>query len=680
MVTTKNRRIDHSDLKDIHEDKPVLTPNPRLDLAKPELPDDDLLKYVSDEIFEEIREVTKEFRNDLYVRLLSTEVLDNNNAADDLSNTYLTDFVMNGSGEELPGRFVGLSSKTKRIAQGIQRATLLAAKAMGRKMDTSKQIDMDTREEDTDETPVTCNADCPCRNVKKRIEEEGYLFPCLFECEDVCEFMDKLSKDLEDKTPYGDKIPENVQLVFTNSIPENLRSHVRTPFETNRIVRACAQLMREGGHIFLRTTACKFDEYKAAFTAHEDASGRATFKVDPSAYILTAKPEDQATQTDDSGPTHIDITIQMMHAVKIGKLEPEQVLKKVDLKSKGFVAGRFAACTNVMDGAVARTTQGYAISLNGAKEIVSRYSKSGDIVLDFWADRSWTAEACISLPEARMCIGGVENTAGKEKLTTKLTDRIIYQSGEKLMTRGMEFGQDLIDANVDIYNTHRYKSRFGPDYGIEVLIFGNPEMHRFPLLTSLPMFLLRHMMVIHRNPAFTDRTNGTRSPSNMKSGLGLKMARTDPEEILRVALSNEGLWLDDTNTFTKKGLRTATRLDKGHYLGHMTGIIIKGGWRENREAFESLGNGLFEFDEATVNDKRICITKYIKDDPEDMDLINEADEDIYLIPAKYSPFRYAKFVDFGGNVRIPFKKETVAKISSMTLSVQMGVLYINELV
>jgi len=339
MVMTRNPRIDHPELEDIYEDKPVSMPIPRLDLAKSELPDDDVLKYVDDELFEELREVAKEFQSDLYKRLLSVEVLDRKNSAEDLNNSYLTDFNANGSAEDLPRRFTNLLPRTKRITEGIQRATLLANKEKGRMMETTGQIEAGTNEqEDTEEANFTCASDCTCRVVRKRLCDEGKLFPSLFECEDVCEFMDKLEKNLEDKTPYGDKIPGNVQLIFTNSVPENLRSHVRTPFETNRIVRACAELLRDGGHVLLRTTASKFEEYRAAFTAHEDASGRATFKVDRSAFILTTKPEEQAAKIDDNGPTHVDITIPMMHAMKIGKLEPEEIMKKIDLKPKGFIA------------------------------------------------------------------------------------------------------------------------------------------------------------------------------------------------------------------------------------------------------------------------------------------------------------------------------------------------------
>jgi len=135
-----------------------------------------------------------------------------------------------------------------------------------------------------------------------------------------------------------------------------------------------------------------------------------------------------------------------------------------------------------------------------------------------------------------------------------------------------------------------------------------------------------------------------------KKGIGEEIAQIEAGEALRSTLKSMRLYRDKKSPYTKEGLRSMEKHDKGDSLGYISGVFIKKGWKENKRALSDLGNGMLEYDEYIVENKSIPIAISNLDIREDEN--KKEYEDIRFIPAKYCPFRYAEYNNEEGNVQI----------------------------
>jgi len=246
---------------------------------------------------------------------------------------------------------------------------------------------------------------------------------------------------------------------------------------------------------------------------------------------------------------------------------------------------------------------------------------------------------CITLTDSRFCIGGVTKKEEKDELDRKLAECMIYQAGQGLFTGNMKYDEEFVDEMKDVYNTHKFDERYNPIYGMGEWIDTKNAVGNLPLLTTIPSYILDLICVIRGNNELATGVMKTKSRT---------LARMNEGEYLRNALSRNGLFLDGESPYSNEGLRVMKGGGPGRVLGFMFGIVINGTWEDNRQILQSLGNGLFEYDEQAVKEKSISLRNVFV-------IKNTIDHELYdlkFIPAKFCPFRYARFTKTGGNTRV----------------------------
>jgi len=514
----------------------------------------------------------------------------------------------------------------------------------------AKSLGLSTSE-DEEVATFTCGPTCGCHRTKKAIANSGDMFPRTVVYERVGQFLAQLRLDGIEPT-----VPEHTQLIFTS-----VNNTSSTKFDVSRIIRMCTKLIQPGGHIFLRMSPEKFDIYKKEFEGHSQSSMESSFTIDPTPYYIIARPEDEQKKRGKSGPVSIDVTVQMLHLMRNTGAPRAEALENTDIENQGHTRSKYRACTNVMDDGLERENGKYGISIRGTREIIERYTKGGDIVVDFWANESHTAAACISLPEARICIGGMEDKAKKKKLEGELADRIIYHAGKGSIAEGMGYDDALIDEMKDIYETHLYERRFHKNFGLDPVIAPFMGVEKFPILSSIPLYLLQCIAISASDTSILTRMDDTTSPNKVISGVGRIIAQSDGEEMMRAELLRLTLNIIPIDTQMTMGLISMIAREDNFMIGNIYGVVIKGGWEENHEALESLGNSIFEYDEDTVETKRIPLKSFLVEEE------GEETADMYLVPAKYCAFRYAEFVQGGGNAKIRSRNSTKIRIGKIHL-------------
>jgi len=506
-----------------------------------------------------------------------------------------------------------------------------------------------------------CEPEKGCHSTRLYTAYEGKLFPKFVVYDTVNQFMSKLQVDGIEPNPNG-----KVQLIFTAA--DNLST---TTYDIRKMVRMCNDLIQPGGHIFMRLSYDKFNAYKMAFEAHECSSEERSFTVDKAPFHLIGNPENERAKIGKIGPKTIDITVHMLHVMKIGGLPRSEALENTKIRGCGHTKTKYLACTNVISDALTRKGDIYEISYATTAEIIDRYSTAGDIILDFWADKSHTASACISLEQARLCVGGMSEEEEAKKLKDKLADRIIYYAGKGKIDELMKYKESIINEMKAIYESHEYERRFHKYFGLDPCITGMAGERDFPILSSIPVHLLQHLAITLGNISLLSQLDETTSPSAGMNGIGSDLEQSDGEELLRVELNKWYLIIDSNNIYTNTGLRAILPRPAKYMLGYIYGIVIKGGWEENWKVLESLGNGIFEYDENTVENKKVPLKNFLSNTDED---------DLYLIPAKYCAFRYAKFVSTGGNAHVRVRNKKKVNLGDIYLYFNLEVILDKEIV
>jgi len=205
-----------------------------------------------------------------------------------------------------------------------------------------------------------------------------------------------------------------------------------------------------------------------------------------------------------------------------------------------------------------------------------------------------------------------------------------------------------VDEMKGVYETHDFNERYNPIYGLGVWIDTHKTETNLPLLTTISEYILDHICVVRGNNELTKDLYKGKSPNAMMRDMGRTLAYMNEGELLRKALSRNGMFLDNESPYTKEGLCILKDGAGGRVMGKMFGIVINGTWNDNREILQSLGNGLFEYDEHAVKEKSISLrSAFVIKEPIDHEM-----DDLKFIPSKFCPFRYARFTKTGGNACI----------------------------
>jgi len=612
-----------------------------LGIKRNELDDKAFLKHIKDETYDGLVNCARRFLIDIYNSAMEPTILSTKKGSIKESVMFLR-YKMDEDDSEFPQCFSGvLSQKFLEIKRDIEGAKKVANIQVQEDTAERYEPELTPQNADTIVESYPCPPNCQCADLKIDVENEGTNFPQLL-VTTTSNFMESMKKI------KSRRIEGEVQLVLTNPYTQLGDQAVLEQENIGNIVQSCNTLLRPGGHVFLKTTPEHIDTVMKAFKTAKGPAEQVVFTVDAAPYIIMTSPNDQRGRTGYDGPTFKSVTLMYVHATKLGSLTLPAAHERAKTRNRGHTDSKYHSSTNVLDAALEMRSHGYEVSLKGAKEIVDRYSGDNDIVIDFCADNSWTAMACISLKQSRLYIGGVPTEAAKDELTQKLAECIIYQAGQEYVTTNMNYLDESITKMVGVYNSHKYADRYNPVYGLGEWIGMHDNVGSLPMLSTIPTYLFDHISVIQSNPIFSSHRHTGVSPNAMRKATGRLLAPMEAGEILRVAASRLRLYMDSNSQYTKDGLRTLYRGMKGHVIGTLFGVVINGGWKENKKELQGLGNGLFEFDEYVTEEKYFPLNKVFRA----RNAVDQELDDLRFIPSKFCPFRYAKFTKKGGNTYI----------------------------
>lgn len=315
------------------------------------------------------------------------------------------------------------------------------------------------------------------QQVKNEIIETGTYFPSIV-ITNPEECVEYFTTNLTNRQLVG-----KVQMIIADPCEYILKECNVLTEEIGPIVCAGTKLLREGDHIFVKTTMIDAGSIMRAFRAKKDEAGRSVFTVENHPIILTTKPEERRGRLGKQGPATVSVTVFLVHAIRNGLISKKEAHRNTDIRNHGHTDSVYHAYTNIIDAALEMTKNGYSMSLSGAKEIIDRYSIAEDIIVDLHCGKGWTAVASTCVKEARIFVGCVPNTETKMELEDAATDSLIYQVGQGEVTTGVEFDQDLKTRMIDVYNGHEYDKRYNRTYGL------NTWLKRWKHSEKLPMLL-----------------------------------------------------------------------------------------------------------------------------------------------------------------------------------------------
>jgi len=443
-----------------------------------------------------------------------------------------------------------------------------------------------------------------------------------------------------------------VQLILTDPNKYEFEKEGAKIVEISTIVKNCAKLLKKGGHVFIMTDIMQAAQFITAFKVEKKDTEEAVFTVGESLYTLLARPEDEVGAAGEDGPRTSVVTKYMVHATKLGGSNLKESLENIDLRWQANTKTYYHASTNAHDGALTKTDKKtYDLSLGGTQEIIERYSLEGDTVVDFCCDQGWTAMACITIPNSRIFVGATENAEKTAQVRHELSNSIIYQVGKGEITTGMDYDEEMIIRMKKEFEVHDFANRYHSGYGLKPWLKTRYAENKLPMLTSIPPYLLTHIAGMQFDQNLRPRFTTLGSPCGMPKDIAIALSRTPSSEVLRVAASKYELMIDRSNRYDMEGCMTLGKKTMGECIGHLHGVIINGEWDLNKEALQEFGFGLFEYDEYIVQKKNIPIenTKKI------VDLHHRDKKQLQFIPSATCPFRYAEFVQEGGNTKIKHK-------------------------
>lgn len=234
--------------------------------------------------------------------------------------------------------------------------------------------------------------------------------------------------EAEDFCAGGVPVGGRVQLVLTDP-PFNYRRERReddswydsiSADEMEEVGVLMSELLRPGGHALIYTSPLQFSEWhrilaKTQFEEEDGGSGTA-FHVDAEPLIIVRQPGHYKTNPTVKSTALAGVCDYLVHLTRVGEtLEVSHGM--VDYRPQGYVASRHTGWTNVIDNLERLPPNEKVMKPNGnplrkeqksrasLMELISRFSKPGDIVVDLFSGTFSTAAACIDLPGPRSFVG-----------------------------------------------------------------------------------------------------------------------------------------------------------------------------------------------------------------------------------------------------------------------------------
>lgn len=386
--------------------------------------------------------------------------------------------------------------------------------------------------------------------MEKEIKPHLRMHNCPFE-----EFV-----EVDDLFGVQSPIVGNVQLLLTDP-PFNIRRlagyknaqyDVLTEDQMKMVVENADSLLRPGGHAIIYCSIQQFKDWEVYFTSHttqvDSKTVRPTFDVDPVPIVFTKHLSARNGASNRSSNTLSSIAEFAVHLTKRG---PSQAEKRsmVNYKNFNYVASTYPAYRNVIDNCkgllpsesirVQKSDNSGTANLRSEqkplsvlKELISRFSQPGDIVVDLFSGTFATALACFDIPEHRQFVGCEKDNncySHATKHVFKCISRIISER-----KTDMHFSPALLDAALYV-NNYDKNFRMPSDPG-----WKSPK--DMPQYQILPQHLLAHLAAEWKNAEFFVRCLNKPVHKWTREFRGM-LEQTDPKTLMITDYTNAGVFL-----------------------------------------------------------------------------------------------------------------------------------------
>ena len=358
------------------------------------------------------------------------------------------EFATKDPNEGLPARFKDIKELYESLSRelgvatdsvditGTEAAAPPATRAPGSPEDrvqgirSGRSIMEDTQQVPTDGLvlPGMCGEGCSCEGNRKCMESLMEQFIRIYNCS----FEDLVEEDDTVKPRRSPNISGGVQLILTDP-PYGVRLESGRPFAEHdvmtedtmqKVVEVAADLLRPGGHIILFCSTDQYPVWAKKFRDLEvEEEEEKAFQVDKQEMVFINSPGHYKWNGNRLMMGLQGVTEKAIHAVRTG-IPKAQAIGMVRYENHDFVKTRFPAYTNVID-QIERISQGESLwyqktrfqnqrrvrpeqkSILLLQELIARFSKPRDIVVDLFAGTFSTAIACCTIPgeELRTFVG-----------------------------------------------------------------------------------------------------------------------------------------------------------------------------------------------------------------------------------------------------------------------------------
>lgn len=559
------------------------------------------------------------------------------------------------------------------------------------------------------QTPVsqghTCNTEeeCDCDRLRDDVQS---LILRHVTISDVA--MNDFFKETEND-PDNPSLENKVQLILADP-PYNTRrqqGRANSDYDTlhrkdmPRAVDLCARILRPGGHIVLFCSIEQFSSWRKHFQQHKSKTfDTPTFHVTMTPLVFIPEQGAVSRAPYHRKLTHSNITEFAVHAAKpLVQGTMAQAVSMVSWKQHGYVHSTQPAHYNVVDG-VPRLAQGELLplsllsapskaiqggdgggdgdnddddevrdfdkvdddgnvtkkrgllrpeqkSLALCMELIERYSKPGDTVVDFFAGTCTTAVACLSVHGARTFFGCDIDKTVVNRGRTRVLNAFINNAVNGHVPTGIEVTDALLEKMKTLVKRNKYdvNSRQGALSGsMQQIVPAAPQFAHLPRMQRIPEYILHFLAGEHHDTRFCNNIVSATTPDNWEKELFGTLSMSNVRTLRSIAAGRAMILVREPSRlgdFAGQGVIAMTQIVKNSHIGSAFGTLFYNTWAEttgSSNLFYNLGR-LYGVKRNEFKVRRIPLLGQGS-------ALHAANDtripSVYLVPTRFCPFAYAR--------------------------------------
>ncbi len=439
----------------------------------------------------------------------------------------------------------------------------------------------------------TCSAGCDCKGLRVKL-----LQAMSKHCATVVGDFKHFLQHLDDQWEIH-KMDKAVQFILTDP-PYNIRrekdrknsAHDRLLSEEYKMFADLAyRVLKPGGHLVLFCSISQFQDWHEIFAKYSTGKdSERPFQVTSVPLVFVPEQNVYPQKPFRRSLLHCNVVEFGLHVVRT-PTNFNAAFDQVQWESHGYVHSTFPAHTNVVN-SVPGLAAGERLFVNSSnassneqsstfrsryrlrpeqksvalcRELVSRYSRPGDIVMDPFAGTFTTAEACLTLSNPRRFVGGdvdEDCVFHGEKRCLRAFLHVIKRKGSH---PPFQLSDEIMQCATMYYSRHfaDLDAKVDGSNALQVPHEG------LPLAQALPNTTLNLISNLCQNPDFVKPPHCSSAPDMWPRSLYAELMSIDPD-ILHAAECSY-LYLVRKGPCTLAALRT---FNQGDFLGYYHGTLV----------------------------------------------------------------------------------------------------------